>query len=319
MSGVLLSVLLIVLPVFLVIGAGYATLRVGFVDDAVIDALTAFATRIAVPTLLFTRMASLSIGDAFDPGMLIAFYAGALIAAVAALAAARFGGVSAPKAVTIGLAASFSNTVLIGVPVLERAYDAAAVDAMLAIISMHIPILLTLGMVAMAISRADAAPDSRIGAALATVAGDVARNPFMIGLALGLLVNLSGLAAPAPIASALDMVARAALPTALFALGGALTRYAVKDEIGWASLIVAFSLLAHPAIAYGLGAYVFALEPRYLRAAVVAAAMPSGLNVYVFAALHRTGEGVAASAVVLGTALAVVTASFWLVVLGGVA
>ena len=311
------GVLLIVLPVFLVIGAGYVSVRLGVMEDAVVDALTAFATRIAVPTLLFTKMAELDLGSAFDAGMMISFYAGALISAGAAYGAARALGVDGPKAVVIGFAALFSNTVLIGLPIMQRAYDPAATEAMVGLISIHAPMLLTLGMVAMAASRPSNGGEKNVAGALISALKSSAQNGILIGLALGILFNLSGLTMPAPIASSLDIVAASALPTALFALGGALTRYSMRAEIGWATAIVGLSLLLHPALAYGLGSFVFDLEPRFLRAAVVAASMPSGLTVYVFAAMHRTGEGAGASAVVLGTALAVFTVSFWLAVLGG--
>lgn len=319
MLGVLISVLLIVMPVFLVIGAGYASVRLGVMETSVVDALTMFATRIAVPTLLFTKMASLDLGLAFNADMLISFYTGALIAATIAVGAALLAGVDAPKAIVIGFAAMFSNTVLIGLPVIQRAYDQSAAEALVGVIALHIPLLFTLAMLAMAVSRLRGGGQGGLLAALRTGVLESVQNMIMIGLALGFLFNLTGLSMPAPIDAALEIVAAAALPTALFALGGALTRYSVKAEIGWASASVALSLIVHPAIAYGLGAYVFELEPTFLRAAVVAASMPPGLNVYVFAALHRTGEGAAASAVVLGTALAVATASVWLAILGGAA
>ena len=50
------------------------------------------------------------------------------------------------------------------------------------------------------------------------------RNPFVIGIALGLIVNVTNLPPPAPIMSGIELVANAALPSALFGLGGILFR-----------------------------------------------------------------------------------------------
>ena len=48
------------------------------------------------------------------------------------------------------------------------------------------------------------------------------------------------------------------------------------------------------------------------------AAMAPGVNSYVFASLYSRGQAQAASAVLLATAVSVLTVSVWLAVLGGV-
>ena len=54
-----------------------------------------------------------------------------------------------------------------------------------------------------------------------------------------------------------------------------------------------------------------------MRSAVVTAAMAPGVNTYVFASLYARGQAQAASAVLLATALSVLTVSAWLAILGG--
>jgi malonate transporter and related proteins len=111
------------------------------------------------------------------------------------------------------------------------------------------------------------------------------------------------------------MMAAAALPAALFGLGGVLTRYALRASLAEASMIASLSLLVHPAIALALAAGVFALPPDFVRAAVVTASMAPGVNAYVFASLYSRGQAQAASVVLLATALCVVTVSGWLALL----
>jgi predicted permease len=167
----------------------------------------------------------------------------------------------------------------------------------------------------MEIARADG---RGLAGTLQAVAGAMFRNALMIGLALGFIVNLSGFEQPEPLRVAIGMVADSALPAALFGLGGVLTRYAVRASLGEAAMIAGLSLALHPAIAYGLAHHVFALPPAFVRSAVVTAAMAPGVNVYVFASLYSRGEAQAASVVLLGTAVSVLTVSAWLTLLGGV-
>ncbi len=145
------------------------------------------------------------------------------------------------------------------------------------------------------------------------------RNALMIGLAFGFAVNLSGIPLPEPLRVAVDMMADSALPAALFGLGGVLTRYAIRASLGEAGMIAALSLILHPAIAYvPRRTSSSTCRPSFVRSAVVTAAMAPGVNTYVFASLYARGQAQAASAVLLATALSVLTISAWLALLGGV-
>jgi predicted permease len=140
------------------------------------------------------------------------------------------------------------------------------------------------------------------------------RNALVIGIGLGFAVNLTGVPMPGVVNDALDLLIRAALPTALFGLGGVLVRYRLEGDlrvIGW---VCAVSLLLHPAIVWTLGT-VTGLSTDAFRSAVVTAAMPPGVNAYIFAAMYGVAMRVAASAVLIATALSVVTAWGWLQVL----
>ncbi len=310
----MLSILPVILPVFFLIGTGYAAARLKLFPDAGIDSLLTFVIRFATPALLFLSMYRLSLSSVFEPGMLVAFYTGAFTCFAIGLIAARRVGRRPGEAVAIGFAALFSNTVLVGLPIMQRAYGEAAMEPMFGIIAFHSPSLYTVGTIAMEMSRRDGT-GALAGAQRAVKS--IASNALMIGIFCGLALNLSGIRLPGPVEESADMLASATLPTALFALGAAITRYRLQAELHWALGLSMLTLLVHPGVAYGLSAHVFELEDSFVRAAVVAAAMPAGLNVYVFAAIYHRSEGVAASTVLLSTALSVLTITFWLAVLGG--
>lgn len=310
----MLAIVQVVLPVFLVVGAGYAAARLKAFPDSSVDGLITFVVRFATPALLFSAMYDLSLTNAFEPRMLISFYCGAFAGFAVGLIAARLLGRRPGEAVAIAFGGLFSNTVLIGLPIMIRAYGEPATEPMFGIIALHAPTLYSFGMIAMEVSRRDG---TGAIAAAARATKNIASNALMIGIVAGLALNLLGVRLPGPVEDGVGLLASAALPTALFGLGAALTRYKVQADLGWALGVSAISLLLHPALAWALSAHVFALDPAFVRAAVVTAAMPAGLNVYVFAAMYKRAEGVAASTVLLSTALSVLTISFWLAVLGG--
>ena len=112
-----------------------------------------------------------------------------------------------------------------------------------------------------------------------------------------------------------NMIAETAIPASLFGLGGALVRYRPEGDLRMIAMVCGISLLLHPAITWSLGRFAFALSTDQLRSAVMTAAMAPGVNAYLFADLYGSARRVAASAVLLATALSFFTIWFWLHVL----
>jgi predicted permease len=143
----------------------------------------------------------------------------------------------------------------------------------------------------------------------------ILKTPLVIGIMAGFVVNLSGMQLHGSFWAAVDMMATAALPTALFGLGGVLFRYRPEGDMKAIGMVTALSLIVHPAVAYGLGRWGFGLETAPLRSAVVTAAMAPGVNAYLFANMYGAARRVAASSVLIATALSIFTVWGWLAVL----
>lgn len=309
----MLQIVLIVLPVFLLIAAGYLAVLLRYLPVAIADALSGFAIKLAVPCLLFTAMIRINFASAFSWQILISFYVGAVVCFVSAILIARTVFKRRPgEAASVGFAATFSNSLLLGVPIVERAHGDDALMFAFGVIAVHAPILYTIGMVTMEIMRRD-------GKTFTQTAQDAARsiiaNPLIVGITFGLLVNVSGINVPEAVNVPIQMLASAAIPAALVGMGAALTRYQVTADLPEIGVVSAFSLVIHPAIAFLLSHVIFDLPEPTVLAIVTVAAMPPGVNIYVFAALYDRAVGLAASALLIATALAMVTVSSWLYIL----
>lgn len=295
---------------FLVLGAGYASVRTGWLPATIADHLNAYAVKLAVPVLLFRALVNLDFGHAFNPGMLAAFYSGALACfAVAAVLSRRVFARRPGEAVAVGFSAMFSNTVLLGVPILERAYGHDALPPAYAIVALHAPLLYIIGIVAMEATRRDGRPPGESArSALRAIFG----NTLMIGILAGAAVNLSGATMPEPVMAAVTMIAQSAIPAALVGIGAALTRYRLSAELPETLMVSATALLLHPAVALFVAHFWLGLPPDFVRAAVVVAAMPPGMNIYVFATMYDRAVSLTASAILVATALSVATVTLWL-------
>lgn len=311
----MLAILNTVLPVFLVVGAGYLLVKARYFPDDGVDRLMGFTQGVAIPALLFMALCRLDLGASFDAALIFSFYSGAILCFILGYLVARRGFNRRPgESVAIGFGALFSNSVLLGLPIMERAFGTDSLAPNYALISIHAPICYFIGITAMEFARADGR--SKAETARVTVRA-MFRNTISMACAAGLLVNLSGLTIPAPVAAAGDMLARAGLPAALFALGGVLSRYRIRATLGEAFSIALISTLLHPSIAYLLTAHVFDLDQAYVRSATVMAAMAPGVNAYVFASMYDRAKGEVAATVIIATAISVFTAAGWLWVLGG--
>ncbi len=305
----------VILPVFLVIGFGYVAARwLGFKDTSV-DGVMQFAQGFALPLLLFASIARLDLTRAYNPGLMLSFYIGAFAGFGAGFLAARLlFNRPATDSIAFGFVGLFSNSLLLGVPITERAYGTAALEGNFAIISIHAPIFYAFGITLMELARSRG-----LGLSAATLAAQVARailtQPLVIGILCGFAVNLSGVPLPAIAWSAIDLVIAAALPAALFGLGGVLHRYKPEGDFRAIALLSAVSLLLHPAITWILATRVFDLDTAGLRSAVLTAAMAPGVNAYVFANLYGVAKRVAASTVLIATAMSIGTTWVWLQVL----
>ncbi len=75
-------------------------------------------------------------------------------------------------------------------------------------------------------------------------------------------------------------------------------------------------LIAQPAIAWVIMVPILHVDPEHARYAVVLAAMPAGINVYVFATYYNRGVNVATNVILISTVLSVVTVTGWLFLMG---
>jgi predicted permease len=148
----------------------------------------------------------------------------------------------------------------------------------------------------------------------ARIAGAIARNPLVVACAAGIAWNFAGLALPAVPARVLDLLAAAALPLGLLAVGAAL-RFE-RESLPWPAFAWwhAVKLAMLPAVALAL-AQATGLSPLEQRVAVVLAAVPTAPSAYILAVQMHAAAAPVALLISTGTLLAAITLPLWLAAL----
>lgn len=302
----------VIFPVFVVVGIGYMAVRIRFFDQSGVDMIMKFAQFVAIPALLFRAVAYMDLGEHFRLPLIISFYTGAIAGFTVGFVGARFlFRRQWQDSVAIGFCCLFSNSVLLGLPITERAYGPDALQANFVIIAMHAPFAYFIGITVMEVVKAGRKPATEIAT---TIFKAMFHNVLIVALAVGFVFNFMGLSMPKVVDDGLAMLATGGLPAALFALGGVLAGYKIQGDWRVVVYIAAVSLMLHPLVVYAVGT-IAALDQASFRSAVITGAMAPGANAYIFANMYGVAKRVAASAVLFATALSLVTVWIWLLIL----
>ncbi len=297
----------IVLPVFGLIGIGYAARLTGFVSERAGEGLSEFVFTLSLPCLIFRTLVRAEIPAVQPWGYWISYFAGvAVVWLLASWTGKRFFGVKGVSGVVAGFAAGQANTVFVGVPMILKAYGDAGAVPLFLLIAVHLPVTMTLATI---LAEGRQASPLMILRRLFT-------HPIVVGILAGSALRPVAGHVPAPVWQVMDLLASAAVPCALISMGIALRRYGMQTGWRLPTLISFLKLVVHPLVVLLLATQVFDMPPVWAGVAVLFASCPSGINAYLFAERYGEGVALASSAVTLSTFLALGTTVAWLYVLG---
>ncbi|WP_404380569.1 AEC family transporter [Caenispirillum salinarum] len=295
----------IVLPIFGVMALGWIFARRSLISEAGVSGIVNFVFFLAIPALLFRTLANGAVEGRFDARLIAGFFSAALLHFALGWLVSRF--VFRNSAEACGLAAmsgGFGNLVLVGLPLVQRAYGDAGLVPLMLIIMVHSAILFTATTLAIEAGRSGGGSwVRRLGGTLKSVF----LNPIVIAALSGLVFGMLGLRLPGVVDETLALVGRGAAPVALFAVGATLATCRIAGDLREALVMTALKLLVLPVLVWVFAALVFELRTEWVTVAVLAGAMPAGANVYVFARKFDIYVNRATAVVLLSTVLSVVT------------
>jgi len=305
------ATLMIVLPVFALILAGYVVRRIGVLGPHATAELNRFVVYLALPALLFDIIAHTRWTDIWQPGFIGAFGISTFATFAITLAIRLRGPYHLADAAIDGLNAGYGNTGFIGFPLVLVALgrDALAPTAVATIINVCV-----LFAIAIVIIEAGLQTEKRPGRLVAKVARSLVRNPLLVAPVLGALVPAGGLTIPDPAETFLKLLGGAAAPCALVTLGLFFARPQETSErqAGSAALLVGLKLVLQPVLAWALATFVFGLSPLLTHTAVLLAALPTGTGSFMLAEFYRREAQVTSLVILASTVVSVVTVSGYL-------
>lgn len=300
------TILNVTLPFFALIGCGYLAVKLKLFPDGGIAGLNAFVWYFALPCLIFRALALRPLAEMLDGPYIAAWALGgwAVYVAVGLLGRILF---KVPLGVSLlqGQAAELSNIGYMGLPLMIALFgDAATIPAVLAMLTDMVLVQTpTMALLEVAQNR-----DGKPGAVAGKVLKGFAANPLVLAVAAGAVVAAARLPLPAPVNAFTEILGRAAGPCALFAIGAKLAGQPVSEGVAEVGLMTLGKLALHP-LAIFAAMSAFLDDPKRITMAVLLAALPIGGNVFVVAQSFGIYAARASTAILVSTAIGVVSFS----------
>lgn len=300
------------IPVVTLIVLGFLIVRVGWLRAEGMRDISNVAFLVLAPALLFRSMATVHLAEIdFRP---VAIYFCAIWVVFAIVMAMQ--GFN-KRAAVLALSTTFSNTLMIGVPLVSMAYGQEGLVTLFALMSVHSLIMLT--MVTSIVEFADAreananSHSSRGGSRLtrSTVtlikaARATLLHPVPLPILIGLIYSSTGLALPPILDQTLQLIGSAFSPIALMLVGATL---AATRDLGHIKTGLSLALTKnciHPLVMFALGMLV-GLKGVGFKVMILCAALPIGANVYLYATRYRVAEQEVTASIAASTVLALIT------------
>ena len=309
------TVLTALLPVVATIAVGIALGRTGWLSPRLLKLLSDVVFNVLTPVLLFRSMSTVDIAhlDLRPAGV----YALSLLLVYAAVMAAQ-GGRRASG--VLALAATYSNGVMIGIPLVALAWGDVGLVTLFTLLPVHSLVLLTGATVVQEflLAKEDAAPASGVLGRALRVGGRSLRRAFIhpvpLPIIAGLLWAQTGWDIAAPVQAGMRWVGSAFGPLALILVGVSLARVSIGAQWRPALALTVLKNAVVPLVTMGV-AQVLGLQGIPLLVTVLLAALPAGANAFIFS--QRYGDrqviDLVAATVAMTTAVAVfsVTVVMW--------
>lgn len=294
------------LPVVLLIAAGYLAGKRGWIQPGSIKDLSNLIFLLLAPALLFRAMSTVDVSQLRFKAVSAYFIGSGLLFALTML----LRGFNRQAAV-LALSNTYSNSVMIGIPLIGLAYGEAGMVVLLTLISLHSVVLLTSATVVLELAVAH--EQARSGTANHSMARTVMKavrnaiiHPVPIPIIAGLLFAQTGLTMPDWIDKPLALMGQAFGPVALIMVGITLASTSIGTHWRGALIQSVVKNLLHPVLVAGIG-WLLGVRGLPLAVMIVAAALPMGANVFLFSQRYRTAEELVTASVAVSTALALVT------------
>jgi predicted permease len=299
-----------VIPVFGLVACGYLAGRFNLVTQASSTALNQFVYAFALPAMLFVAVYRGSLDEILSGYFLLAVIAATVGTALVGFFLSHLQGAQPAESTMRALNASFANTGYLGIPLVTVAYgERAALPAALATVATNFVSF------ALAIVCLELFVNPRRGGVRRALRG-VVMSPLIWPIGLAILFVGVGFRVPLPVERFATLLAAAAGPCALFAIGLFVSQLSIREGAAASWQTTVLKLVLHPLLMAALVFWLLPVDPLWAQIAVVCASLPLGATAFVLAQRYQLLEAETSTGAVISTAASLLSVSLVMTLLG---
>ena len=308
----MLTVLVITCPIFLIIAIGFIAVRMDFLGYGDSRALGIFVLKFALPALLFKALSQQPLGQLLNADLLMAYSLGSLLTLTLGIG---FGcllqkrGLQSSTIRAMGM--TISNSVFMGFPIAEQLFGPAATATLAVYVTVENLVMLPLVMVIAEMGRKKGSHWARV---IGGIFMRLMKNPLILSMILGVAFSRFDLRPPSLAARAIDMLAGASAPVALFYIGCTLAGLSWKGMAGDILGVALGKLILQPLSVFAIFLFLPIADPALRQAAVINASMPMA-TIYALLGQKYGQEDFCSAALVVTTVASffTITGLLWLI------
>ncbi len=304
--------LALTIPFFALIAVGYVCGRTQKITLEGMRWLNFFLIYVALPALFFQLLSKTPIEQLGQWNFIASTtFATACVFVISFTAGWWFSRKSIGEAAIAGVLGAYSNIGYMGPGLTMAAFGAASAVPTALVFCFDNALIFTLTPLLTAL----ASHHAQKGLAL-TIAKRIILHPFILATLAGVGAAAFHIVLPTPIDKTLELAKNAAAPCALFAMGVTLALTPFKGFSAEVGFHLCVKMILHPILVYSILKTTGNYDPIWIKTAVLMAALPPALNVYILAQNAGFFVGKAASGVLIGTIISLVSVNVVLFLLG---
>ena len=301
----MVDILALTIPFFGIILLGSLTRLKGWFSAADGRMISRYVFFVVLPPFMFVAITARPLNDIFVPEFTLRYELVTLTMFFVAFMIGRFIlNLKRNEASLFSLNACYPNYGYIGVPLALLAFGEDAAVPMAVILVVNNMVLVFL----IALFTRDT-ENSASGDMFLKTFVSLLKNPLLMSVVVAIAFSASGLSMPAMPALFMNLLAGAAAPTALFALGIALVGQPVRAAWGELTALTLFKLFVHPLMMALVFLSVPAVgpepfDPLWIKIALMFSCLPIAANVFNLAEFYGAYSGRTATSIMLTTLMA---------------
>ncbi len=288
----------VILPIFLLIGAGYFVQRIFHFD---LNALQKVIFYLLIPALIFFRLYNTTLSFQSFSSLFLFEVALIVIMGLISIPVSRLRKYSPSMRAAFALALMYCNSGNYGIPVIELVFNNNPAANSIQVLVLTAQNILTFSLGVFLISRSSYSFKDSIGKML--------KFPTLYAIVLAVLLRILHIPVWTPLWIPIEWLARALVPIALVSLGASLAKITITTGLADVFMAVFGRLILGPLIALAL-IFIFQYRGIMAHTLLIASSMPTAVNTALLAMEFENEPRFASQTVLFTTILSILTVSF---------